>query len=72
MAARARCPACGWMTSVELGGGAYECHACGAEAALSETCRACGSEVPPRPNDPEASCPACGAARLVVRAGPGG
>jgi predicted RNA-binding Zn-ribbon protein involved in translation (DUF1610 family) len=64
VSARARCPACGWLTSVELGGGDYECHACGAQAVLGERCGACGSEVPPRQHDPELRCPACGAGRL--------
>jgi primosomal protein N' len=66
VSARARCPACGWITSVELGDGEYECHACGAPARLSEACPACGSEVPPRQHDVELTCPACGAQRLVA------
>jgi hypothetical protein len=68
VSARARCPACGWLTSVELGGGEYECHACGAPAVLTETCASCASEVPPRQHDPELACPACGAARLALAA----
>jgi predicted RNA-binding Zn-ribbon protein involved in translation (DUF1610 family) len=64
--ARARCPACGWITSVELGDDQYECHACGAEARLSESCPGCGSEVPPRQHDVELACPACGRPRLVA------
>jgi DNA-directed RNA polymerase subunit RPC12/RpoP len=67
--ARARCPACGWITSVELGDAEYECHACGAEAHLSDSCPACGSEVPPRQHDPELACPACGRPRLVPAEG---
>jgi predicted RNA-binding Zn-ribbon protein involved in translation (DUF1610 family) len=70
MPARARCPACGWLTSVDLGAGEYECHACGATAAVAERCPACGSEVPPRQHDAEVACPACGEARLRLRQGP--
>ncbi len=66
VSARARCPACGWITSVELGDAEYECHACGATAQLSEACPACGSEVPPRQHDVELACPACGAPRLLA------
>jgi DNA-directed RNA polymerase subunit RPC12/RpoP len=53
------------VTSVDLGEGAYECHACGAQARVAEACGACGSEVPPRQHDVELACPACGAPRLV-------